>query len=176
MQRMQRLLIPTIVAAGALLGLTGCGGESVVAPSPQLGPDQVVRLQLEALQRADDPQPDAGIVRAWAFASPGNKQAIGPVDRFITVVRSPGYAPLLNCREFQLGQVLIDGDRAQQIVAVKTADDALVFYVFQLSRQSCENYNGCWMTDAVMPVSPRGESGSHIETPPLAPRTVPSEI
>ncbi len=146
---------PLIFAlSGALFTLPGCGEDPAPAPSPQLNPGQVVRLQLEALQRADHPEPDAGIVRAWGFASPANKAAIGPIDRFVTVVRSPEYVALLNCRDFQLGQTLVDGNRAQLIVAVRAQDDSLSFFLFQLTRQSCETYDGCWMTEAVVPVTP----------------------
>lgn len=52
-------------------------------PSPDLSPDQVVRIQLDAMARNDEPAPDSGIATAFKFASPENQAQTGPLDRFI---------------------------------------------------------------------------------------------
>ena len=49
-----------------------------LVPRPELSPQQVVQYQVDALQQNDDPKSDAGIERAFRFASPSNKQVTGP--------------------------------------------------------------------------------------------------
>ena len=63
-------------------------------PEPKLKPNDVVRLQLLAMQQNDDS--DFGIEVTFRFASPANKKQTGPLKRFISLVRNPSYRPLLN--------------------------------------------------------------------------------
>jgi hypothetical protein len=67
-----------------------------IQPSPNLSPVEVVRIQVEALEKNDVPHPNRGIEIAFRFASPENKRATGPLERFIQMVSSPAYRPLLN--------------------------------------------------------------------------------
>lgn len=121
------------------------------APSPSLTPDAVVKLQVEALQTNDRPQPDAGIARVWAFASPANKQQTGPLPRFAAMVHNPAYAPMLNHRRVQYGPVEVVGDQARQVVILEPARGPAVAYLFILGRQPHGSpLAGCWMTDAVI--------------------------
>ena len=64
------------------------------APSPALNPGEVVRIQVEAL-RKNGPL-NEGIELTYRFASPGNKQVTGPLDRFVRMVSSAPYDRLLN--------------------------------------------------------------------------------
>ncbi|GIT70838.1 MAG: hypothetical protein Ct9H300mP28_06520 [Pseudomonadota bacterium] len=61
-------------------------------PEPELKPNDVVRLQLLAMQQNDDS--DFGIEVTFRFASPANKKQTGPLKRFIRLVRNPSYHPL----------------------------------------------------------------------------------
>jgi hypothetical protein len=65
-------------------------------PSPSLSPIEVVEAQLVALQRND-------VQTCFRFASPANKQATGPWQRFEMMVRqTPAYAPLVDCARFRI--------------------------------------------------------------------------
>jgi hypothetical protein len=122
-------------------------------PDPSLTPSQVVRVQLDALQHNDQPQPESGIETAWNFASPGNKQATGPLPRFIRMVHNPTYQPMVDHRSYRMGQLKLVNQRIAVVNAIlSSADGAPVFYQFQLSRQEGGPYDGCWMTDAVIPL------------------------
>jgi hypothetical protein len=118
-------------------------------PSPELSPGDVVRIQLEALQHNDLPEPDAGIALAFRFSSPGNREQTGPLPRFSEMIRS-AYAEMLNHREVRLPAPLIQGDEAIQPVEVVAKNGATFRYLFILSRQSEPPYAGCWMTDSVL--------------------------
>jgi hypothetical protein len=118
-------------------------------PSPDLTPEEVVRLQVEALQRNDEPRPDAGIATAFRFASPGNRRATGPLERFTTMVKGPVYGDMLDFARAEYGRIAVDGERAAQRVTLTHDDGRRAVYVFILSRQDGGLFDGCWMTDGV---------------------------
>ena len=133
--------------AAAAIGLPASDPE----PSPSLAPEAVVRLQVEAMGRNDDSAPDAGIATAFRFASPGNRAATGPLERFAAMVHGPAYRDLLNFESVSYGEMHVEGDRAAQRVTLVQPDGRQVAYVFGLSRQRGGECDGCWMTDSVVP-------------------------
>ena len=124
-------------------------------PSPKLTPEDVVRIQMEALRTND--AADAGIATAFKFASPGNKQMTGPVERFGRMVRTPAYALMLNCRSVAYVKPQIDGDHARQLVKVVGGGGETVYYLFILTKQGDGEYKDCWMTDGVTPGDVAGD-------------------
>ena len=125
-------------------------------PSPTLAPEAVVGIQLDALQHNDTPSPDFGIQTVFTFASPANRVATGPFDRFASLVKAPVYRPMLNFVRAERAPVHVDGDRARQRVTVVTAGGSRVTYIFLLSRQQGGEFDGCWMTDGVSRVNDQG--------------------
>ncbi len=125
------------------------------APDPKLNPQDVVRIVIDALSKND--ASDNGIRTTWKFASPANQSVTGPVDHFIPMVKSPAYAPMLNSKSAQYGVAQVTGDQAVQLVVLTAADGTKVAYVFQLSRQTEGQFKGCWMTDAVFPLTPQNQ-------------------
>lgn len=121
--------------------------EALSTPSPEFSPDQVVRLQLEALQHND--RTNKGIEAAFNFASPDNKKITGPLTRFIKMVRSQPYSSMLNHRSVEYEPVEITGNTATQRVRLTGSDGQTVVYIFRLSKQNQGPYENCWMTDAV---------------------------
>ncbi len=123
-------------------------------PNKNLTPAQVVRTQMEALQHNDTPHRDAGIETTFAFASPDNKQATGPLDHFIGIVKAPAYLPMLNCKSIAYDPIAIEGDTAKQRVHIVGADGTRGVYVFLLSRQTDGPFAGCWMNDGCIREEP----------------------
>ena len=141
------------------LSAVALGQLSDLTPRPELTPEQVVQYQVTALQHNDDPKLDAGIERAFRFASPSNKQVTGPLDNFVRIVKSPLYSPMLNSlSSLIVGSELKDG-QAKIAVKIVAADGRHVTYVFVLSKQNEGEFDNCWMTDGVAPL-PDGEDGS----------------
>jgi hypothetical protein len=119
------------------------------APSAKLAPDEVVRLVTEAMRHNDSPAADTGIATAFAFASPGNRQVTGPLARFVPMVKSPMYGPLLNYVKIEYAPVRVQGDYAEQLVKVSDEDGVPAQFLWILSRQTHGEFKGCWMTDGV---------------------------
>jgi hypothetical protein len=116
----------------------------------------VVSIQLEALKHNDSPSPDAGIATTFLFASPANRVATGPLDRFADLVKTSAYRAMIDHQRVERGPMRVEGDDARQRVVVYTASGARVAYMFLLSRQRGGAYDGCWMTDGVMRINDTG--------------------
>ncbi|MCP9496124.1 MAG: DUF4864 domain-containing protein [Pyrinomonadaceae bacterium MAG19_C2-C3] len=124
-------------------------GKAEVQPSPDLTPNEVVRLQLQAFKRNDEPTPDSGIEIAFRFASPSNRETTGPLPRFVELVKNPAYRPLLNHRSASQSPIEINDDTARQRVRVVDESGATAIFIFTLSKQTQAPFAGCWMTDGV---------------------------
>ncbi len=129
--------------------------EDVTQPNSTLAPEDVVRLQIDALGRfRDEP---AAIFQCYCLASPENRQVTGPIRRFAAMVMHPDYRPLVMHEDVLIGTPIVDGDRAAVLATVVGVDRELSIYCFYLSRQSNEPDRGCWMTDSVLRVPPMAE-------------------
>ena len=124
----------------------------MTGPSPSLSASDVVAAQLAALR--EEPQDGDGtgdgIRTAWSFASPGNRAATGPLDRFALLLRNPSYVGLLEHRAASLAPLRERGDEAQQEVLVLTRDDRTEGYTWVLARRWAPPHEGCWLTDGVL--------------------------
>ena len=118
-------------------------------PEPKLKPNDVVRLQLLAMQQNDDS--NFGIEVTFRFASPANKKQTGPLKRFISLVRNPSYRPLLNHINATFIELTVEEVFAIQDVIITTSNGERIGYRFRLSIQKGPLYPGCWMTDSVTP-------------------------
>jgi len=132
-------------------------------PHPDLSPAEVIRIQIEALGKNDSPHENAGIEIAFRFASPTNKHATGPLERFIQIARSPAYRPMLNHRAAEYDELQTRGDEAVQPVILTTEAGEQIGYTFFLSKQRGGPFDACWMTDGVI----RFNVPQHETYPPL---------
>jgi hypothetical protein len=126
--------------------------EGLPAPDPDYGPEEVIATQIEAFADNDDPVENAGIKTAYNFASPGNRRATGPLERFTRMVEGRRYAPMLDHEEAVAGPLERDGDRAEQRLTVTGPDGRTVTYLFGVSKQASGRFEGCWLTDRVVVV------------------------
>ncbi len=146
-------MIPMMLAV-ALLSAPGDPGNKVApTPNPDLMPDRVIEIQLEALQHNDVPTRDAGIATTFGFASPGNRKATGPLDRFAQIVKGPGYRPMIGHRIAGYGKLTVAGDTASRRVTIVADDGKAYEYEFRLSK---DPESRCWFTDGVVPIPDTG--------------------
>ena len=129
-------------------------------PSPELSPEDVVKIQVEALQNNDGD--DNGIEVAFRFASPANRQVTGPLNRFTYLVKNPTYRPMLNHKQAEYSPIEITDDTARQRVTITGSDGSASVYLFELSRQNTPTCSGCWLTDGVSFVPTRQGNLNHI--------------
>jgi Domain of unknown function (DUF4864) len=147
---------PATPGVSAATGAAGGARLGQPRPSPTLTPEQVVAIQLDALQHNDTPTPDFGIETTRQFASPTSSSAARSLPRFADAVQSSVFRPMVNHRRVERGPMHVEGDRARQRVTVVTANGSRIAYMFLLSRQRGGECDGCWMTDGVARLNETG--------------------
>jgi hypothetical protein len=120
-------------------------------PRPDFGPDDVVRIVLDALQDNDNPGPDCGIRTTFNFASPSNRSVTGPLSRFAEMVKNSLYGILIGWTDAKIDPATISGNHARVMVRVSGAEGVTRTFVWELSKQDKPPYRDCWMTDTVLP-------------------------
>ncbi len=123
------------------------------APSPELTPRQVVWAQVQSL-RDSVTEPDK-VKICFEFASPENRQLTGPIERFASMVATAPFDRLANSEKFELGPTEYFNQRAAvPVMTIDQEGNHLVFQ-FMLRQQEQSPYQGCWMTEGVMPMVPQ---------------------
>ena len=126
-------------------------------PLPTLAPEDVVRIQLEALRRNDTG--DGGIAIAFRFATPDNRRSTGPLSRFARMIKQGPFALMLTFTVAEYGPVEVVDRRARQRVTLFAPGVAPVTYVFYLERQAEQGpLMDCWMTAGVQAVPGKGQA------------------
>lgn len=118
-----------------------------IKPNKALTPQQVVQIQLKALQQND--QSDSGVITVFNFSSPKNKLRIGPISHLRVLVRDPAYQSMLNFRKHKKGQLVITENTAYQLVVIEGRDGQEEVYMFILCKQRKGTYKDCWMTEGI---------------------------
>jgi len=136
--------------------------DSIPTPSPDLSPTEVVRLQVEALGENDTPYEEAGIEAAFQFASPANKRATGPLERFRRLFDTAAYRPMIDHLGARTSEAQVRGDVARVGVVLTSERGRQVGYLFRLSKQADAPHEGCWMTDGVQRIAVDQGNGQQI--------------
>ena len=131
----------------------------LLIPNSSIKPEEVISIQLLALQNNSVPFNNAGIIQTWEFAHPSNRQYTGPLEKFILMMYSPSYIIML---EHQF----------HKIISISQEDDIAFFFIeltdklgnkfgFQWTLQKVlteGNYKNCWMTVGVSQPIPIAKS------------------
>ncbi len=120
------------------------------APGPQLAPLDVVKIQLDALQNNDLLYGDAGIRFAFQYTSPQNRRSLGSLDDFIKLIKHDAFNRIIGFERAELETLYLDRGTARHDVHLFRKDD-IVSFLFLVSRQVKEPFEGFWLTDAVLP-------------------------
>ncbi|GFH57017.1 hypothetical protein CTEN210_13493 [Chaetoceros tenuissimus] len=127
-------------------------------------PESIIQKQLDALQQDD-------MYTVFKYASPSNKAATGPWQRFGKMVRSPPYLPLINHKRADVLFMTTRRDRSVKFLVRVWKSDELgnemedkelkaypcpVYYEWILSKveyvEDDSPYKDCYMVDGVMPM------------------------
>ncbi|GGI99150.1 hypothetical protein GCM10008995_06290 [Halobellus salinus] len=124
-----------------------------VRPAPTCGRSflHVVQIQMNALKYNNNTTDD-GIRTVRRFASPRNRQTIRTFDQFVRVIENPTYSPMLSHDSAQYTPVQSSDDDAQVYVTTRETGNVTGQYTFRLRKIDGGEYEGCWMTDAVVSV------------------------
>ena len=132
----------------------GTAAPEATEPDPSLTPEQVIAIQLHALQNNSRLKNDRGIEITFNLASPANRAMTGPLSRFIDMVKNPLYSVMLDFESFETAPMERDGEMVQQRVTLLHKDGRRAIFMWVLSKQKEAPYVDCWMTDTVIRVNP----------------------
>ena len=144
------ILIKKFTIVFLFLIFTNIASAELIKANPNLSPVDVLKIQLNSLKINDNPYPDAGIDQTWELAHPDNKKFTGPLSKFKAMIYSDDYKILLNHVSHDI-EILLESDLIYIFkVNVKTKDNEVYFYEWQITKVKYENpLKGCWLTTAV---------------------------
>ena len=131
----------------------------IIKPSKEIDPGQVIKIQLSALMKNDNPYKDRGIIQTWEFAHPNNQKITGPLEKFKNMIKTDSYSMLINHSNHEILEVYMSSKIATFEVTV--LDNEKKYYKF---KWQVEKYNGegfpkdCWLTTTVFQPIPVGSS------------------
>ena len=123
----------------------------LIRPHPNITPKEVIKIQLQSLQKNSETIPDAGILQTWAFAHPSNRLMTGPIERFTLMMKSQNYKYILNHRNHQIERVFKTDGHSQFAVTITTEDNKKMTFKWELEKVRKGEYFGSWMTTSVSP-------------------------
>ena len=137
-----------VLVAVLVLSLPARAADLVV-PDPSIAPEEVVAIQMKALQFNDNPVPDFGIAQTWSFAHPRNRAATGPLQRFAGMLKGAGYGMMLNHVSHRIEAQASDSTRANFDVFMETAQGRMLHFMWAVELVEGGEFDNCWMTVAV---------------------------
>ena len=129
----------------------------LLKPTPEINPEEVVKIQLSSLMNNNEPYLNAGIEQTWEFAHPSNRAFTGPIQRFTQMMYAPSYAVMLYHKKHDIIEVKLDKNIAYFFIELTTIDGKMFGFKWTLEKVKEEGgFKDCWMTTAVstpMPLS-----------------------
>ena len=131
----------------------------LIKPNIEIEPKKVVKIQLLALMKNDNPYKDRGIIQTWEFAHPNNQKITGPLEKFKNMIKTDSYSMLINHSNHEVLEVYMSNKIATFEVTV--LDNKKKYYKFkwQVEKYDREGQlKNCWLTTAVSQPIPLGSS------------------
>ena len=129
----------------------------LLKPTPEINPEEVVKIQLSSLMNNNEPYLNAGIEQTWEFAHPSNRAFTGPIQRFTQMMYAPSYAVMLDHKKHEIIEVKLDKNIAYFFIELTSTDGKIFGFKWTLEKVKEEGgFKDCWMTTAVstpMPLS-----------------------
>ena len=121
----------------------------LVYPNPDIAPAEVIAIQLNGLKHNDSPETDAGIRQTWEFAHPRNRAMTGPLKRFTTMLKGPGYDVMLNHASHEIVPANSGEGWRRFDVFMETEVGEVMQFAWVVEKVTDGRYKNCWMTVAV---------------------------
>ena len=131
----------------------------LIKPNIEIEPKKVVKIQLSALMKNDNPYKDSGIIQTWEFAHPNNQKITGPLEKFKNMIKTDSYSMLINHSNHEILEIYMSSKIATFEVTV--LDDEKKYYKFKWQVEKYERegqLKDCWLTTAVSQPIPLGSS------------------
>ena len=152
--------LPTIFSFFLIIFLNpSISKADLLEPNINIGPYDVVKIQLTGLQNNDKLSDDFGIKQTWNFAHPNNKKYTGPLDKFTKMIKGDAYQMLINHLEHTINPLGNSDKWAQYEVVILDKNKIYHKFSWQVEKYEGEGpLNDCWLTTMVSSPIPLGSS------------------
>ena len=127
----------------------------LIKPNIEIEPKKVVKIQLSALMKNNNPYNDWGIIQTWEFAHPNNRKITGPIEKFKNMIKTDSYSMLLSHSDHEITEVYKSEDVATFEVTI--LDNKKKYYKFKWQVEKYKKdgpLKNCWLTTTVsQPIS-----------------------
>ena len=131
----------------------------LIKPNIEIEPKKVVKIQLSALMKNDNPYKDRGIIQTWEFAHPNNQKITGPLEKFKNMIKTDSYSMLINHSNHEILEVYMSSKIATFEVTVLDNEKKYYKFKWQVEKYDREGQlKNCWLTTAVSQPIPLGSS------------------
>jgi|TARA_B110000967_G_scaffold156647_1_gene161678 hypothetical protein len=133
----------------AILNFTNFLHADTIKPAENLTAYDVIKIQLNALKKNNNPNKNSGIKQTWIFAHPENKKITGPYERFQQMLLGNQYNVLLNHESHKIKLITNSKNKYIYNVELISSDKKMYFYEWHLEKSTIKNCNNCWFTTIV---------------------------
>ena len=131
----------------------------ILKPSSNIKPSEVVKIQLNGLQKNDLDFKDSGIEQTWNFAHPNNKKVTGPLPNFKRMIKGDTYQMMLDHLSHTITELGSSNNWAQFEVIILDKDKIYHKFNWQVEKYLLDgSLKDCWLTTMVSNPIPLGSS------------------
>tara|TARA_A100000164_G_scaffold229108_1_gene203200 strand:+ start:254 stop:715 length:462 start_codon:yes stop_codon:yes gene_type:complete len=142
-----------------LLMFTSFSGAELLNPKSTIKPKEVIKIQLNGLQKNDSKFKDSGIEQTWNFAHPNNKRVTGPLSNFKMMLKSDSYGMMINHLSHTITELGSSDKWAQFEVIILDKNKIYHKFNWQVEKYTLDgSLKDCWLTTMVSSPIPLGSS------------------
>ena len=131
----------------------------ILKPSSKIKPSEVVKIQLNGLQKNDLDFKDSGIEQTWNFAHPNNKKVTGPLPNFKRMIKGDSYQMMLDHLSHTITKLGSSDNWAQFEVIILDKNKIYHKFNWQVEKYTLDGMlKDCWLTTMVSNPIPLGSS------------------
>ena len=131
----------------------------ILKPSSNIRPSEVVKIQLNGLQKNDLDFKDSGIQQTWNFAHPNNKKVTGPLPNFKRMIKGDAYQMMLDHISHTITELGSSDNWAQFEVIILDKNKIYHKFNWQVEKYTLDGLlKDCWLTTMVSNPIPLGSS------------------
>ena len=128
-------------------------------PNSNIKQKEVIKIQLNGLQKNDSKFKDSGIEQTWNFAHPNNKRVTGPLSKFKMMLKSESYGMMINHLSHTITELGSSDKWAQFEVIILDKNKIYHKFNWQVEKYTLDgSLKDCWLTTMVSSPIPLGSS------------------
>ena len=142
-----QIIFKTLIIFSILLSTSTA---EILKPSSKIKPSEVVKIQLNGLQKNDLDFIDSGIEQTWNFAHPNNKKVTGPLPNFKRMIKGDAYQMMLNHLSHTITELGSSDKWAQFEVIILDKNKIYHKFNWQVEKYTLDGVlKDCWLTTMV---------------------------